>query len=708
MSFGKPGASFTAFVPPGAPVPAKSAEDRPQSPAAVESQAEAPAPTSPAPAPSGFSGFKIPQLKDGEWKCSVCDLRNPQSAARCAVCEALKPGAPASIAPPSAAQESEEPADSHDGSHTASKHDASDLSDADSSDGSHLEPDIEPSAESDAEASEETGDAEETGDTKDSECSAEADIQADEEHDSDGYIHISQHISETGDKDDEGSSVVVSEPVESPGAGAADASGDELEASEEANAADSASKPGIDADVPESLKDTEEEHGPAAGADSIDALRPQTPGQADENGTEATINSEHSELPAMPDSGAAEETHKPHNHDLEASPSPEQADDTKTRKLDLPVTPLPTEVEPVRLPVLPEEQGSAEVHGEEEAALSDAPADEETRPEETSRETAADDAADVCGIADLGLGATSPQEPDSERVELDETPHASVPSTAVDATQSRTESSADEIEMLLQGATVEDVVEAALASHNTSASAPESEPEPEPVSAPAQSPLPTRLLPPPSRFSAFAQSSFMPQSQAPPASTTDPKSFFRAGRFGNFGSNGGSSGSGSSALATSQTSSTGLPNAFSASASASTPVFGAKLDRPAFGVASMSSFTAKSQQPLSTAGGFGDFASKGSGFGAWSSAALNPFAAYRDSSGSLDSQQKLGPSAGDAASQASFSGNSDLASRSGSKGQPSAANSGQHSGPSDPIDDLIDEIETDKNKDGHDILYESD
>ncbi|KAJ2721077.1 E3 SUMO-protein ligase RanBP2 [Coemansia sp. Benny D115] len=37
------------------------------------------------------SGFKTPALKDGEWKCAVCDLRNPQEAHQCTVCDSPKP-----------------------------------------------------------------------------------------------------------------------------------------------------------------------------------------------------------------------------------------------------------------------------------------------------------------------------------------------------------------------------------------------------------------------------------------------------------------------------------------------------------------------------------------------------------------------------------------------------------------------------------------
>ncbi|KAJ1877069.1 E3 SUMO-protein ligase RanBP2, partial [Coemansia sp. RSA 486] len=37
------------------------------------------------------SGFKVPELKDGQWKCGVCDITNPKSVSQCRACESLKP-----------------------------------------------------------------------------------------------------------------------------------------------------------------------------------------------------------------------------------------------------------------------------------------------------------------------------------------------------------------------------------------------------------------------------------------------------------------------------------------------------------------------------------------------------------------------------------------------------------------------------------------
>ncbi|KAI8319426.1 hypothetical protein GQ54DRAFT_313574, partial [Martensiomyces pterosporus] len=45
------------------------------------------------------SGFKVAGLKDGEWKCGTCDLKNPKEATKCTVCDAQKPAARSDTAP---------------------------------------------------------------------------------------------------------------------------------------------------------------------------------------------------------------------------------------------------------------------------------------------------------------------------------------------------------------------------------------------------------------------------------------------------------------------------------------------------------------------------------------------------------------------------------------------------------------------------------
>ncbi|KAJ2130101.1 hypothetical protein IW136_005657, partial [Coemansia sp. RSA 678] len=66
-----PSASFKSFVPPGA---------------APATSSTAPA-TSSATAPAAASG--------AQWTCEVCDLKSPDTATECQVCEAKRPGAPA-------------------------------------------------------------------------------------------------------------------------------------------------------------------------------------------------------------------------------------------------------------------------------------------------------------------------------------------------------------------------------------------------------------------------------------------------------------------------------------------------------------------------------------------------------------------------------------------------------------------------------------
>ncbi|KAJ2866401.1 hypothetical protein GGH94_001592 [Coemansia aciculifera] len=125
--------------------------------------------------------------------------------------------------------------------------------------------------------------------------------------------------------------------------------------------------------------------------------------------------------------------------------------------------------------------------------------------------------------------------------------------------------------------------------------------------------------------------------QLPATSESGAKSFFKAGRLGSFGNQLGKSTTATSGQAVSASSSSALPNAFSAAATTSTPAFGAKLDRPAFGVASMSSFGATSQsgQQQSTAnssGGSANMGKIGAGFSSRASASIDPFAAYKGTS----------------------------------------------------------------------------
>ncbi|KAJ1932295.1 E3 SUMO-protein ligase RanBP2 [Kickxella alabastrina] len=74
-----------------------------ESPKPAPASAAAPAITSAAPAPAAApnlwaqSGFKMPTLKDGEWKCTVCDIKN-KDVSKCAACESPKPASESAAA----------------------------------------------------------------------------------------------------------------------------------------------------------------------------------------------------------------------------------------------------------------------------------------------------------------------------------------------------------------------------------------------------------------------------------------------------------------------------------------------------------------------------------------------------------------------------------------------------------------------------------
>ncbi|KAJ2740679.1 hypothetical protein GGI20_005678, partial [Coemansia sp. BCRC 34301] len=126
----------------------------------------------------------------------------------------------------------------------------------------------------------------------------------------------------------------------------------------------------------------------------------------------------------------------------------------------------------------------------------------------------------------------------------------------------------------------------------------------------------------------------------PATGMPNAKSFFKAGRLGNFGNQFAKSALAASTgpEASSPSSGSALPKAFSTSATASTPAFGAKLDRPAFGIASMSSFGAScqsGQQQSAAKQPFGSIGKIGVGFSSRASPLIDPFAAYKGSSNIL-------------------------------------------------------------------------
>ncbi|KAJ2810768.1 hypothetical protein H4S07_002483 [Coemansia furcata] len=122
--------------------------------------------------------------------------------------------------------------------------------------------------------------------------------------------------------------------------------------------------------------------------------------------------------------------------------------------------------------------------------------------------------------------------------------------------------------------------------------------------------------------------------QLPAVNESDTKSVFKAGRLGSFGGQLGKSTT-SNLAASLSSSTTALPNAFSAVATMSTLGFGAKLDRPAFGVASMS--LSGRQQPAAAmpSGSFASMGKIGAGFSSRASPSIDPFAAFKGTSNFL-------------------------------------------------------------------------
>ncbi|KAJ2763111.1 hypothetical protein H4S06_000277 [Coemansia sp. BCRC 34490] len=116
-------------------------------------------------------------------------------------------------------------------------------------------------------------------------------------------------------------------------------------------------------------------------------------------------------------------------------------------------------------------------------------------------------------------------------------------------------------------------------------------------------------------------------------------SFFKSGRLGSFGAFGSkkftSSNQGAPLSTAGSNGGGALPNAFSSGlqkTAASSSAFGTKLDRPAFGVASMSSFEANKRISSGIGKDQGSFTSMSgisSGFGAHGSSSINPFAEFR-------------------------------------------------------------------------------
>ncbi|KAJ2026063.1 hypothetical protein GGI06_000330 [Coemansia sp. S85] len=144
--------------------------------------------------------------------------------------------------------------------------------------------------------------------------------------------------------------------------------------------------------------------------------------------------------------------------------------------------------------------------------------------------------------------------------------------------------------------------------------------------------------------------------QLPAMSESGAKSFFKAGRLGSFGrSTGAAIPATTPGQAVPPSSSSALPNAFSAAVIAPTLEFGKKLDRPAFGVASMSSFGASSQagqqqSATKTSGSFASMGKLGTGFSSRASSSIDPFAAYKGAGSFLGSPTTDAPAGSSAKS----------------------------------------------------------
>ncbi|KAJ1963884.1 E3 SUMO-protein ligase RanBP2, partial [Dipsacomyces acuminosporus] len=727
MSQGRPSLSFTSFFPPGA-----SAETKPKA-----KETEAPA-EPPAPAQSGFPGFNVPKLKDGEWKCSICDLKNPSTAAKCIVCDAPKPGAPSTPstqsgpAPPFKAFQ---PTGGLSLS-ALNKDVAPRFSSA-----SHGSPSLSftsfvpPSTAATAEGAADTESAPCTTDKEEpvlSSTNAQAGVEVEsghqtaEEHDSDGYVHVDQPASDASERDEDGSSVVVSDAAEGDelanetgaakcSAEAAAQDGNKASEAEEkeledepapslaaATLADDGSEPAKEQDdVP---RDISKEDAPADTPAGSDVLPPTT---ASESTTDAVPGH------AVSKSEEAEPKHV----ETVASDSVDESQAAATGILQsrggfdadaLADIVRGAAIEEVAASALSAihtnaaEAGTADAHepAEQSAHGSNAVGADQQAPETGSENPSEDKPAtsittpesyevlsrpesivDAATSEHNNSSAALPHtfnvqhlhstlndlvldtaEPECVPVEIPQTEPEAGPESGQDAGQDSNEEVESELESESEAeTTATDVIE------SEQDNAPESEDEVEDESdheagsseidgsghkAPAErEPVPAIVPAFATGLNFGASPAFAMQNRSSASSQVpDTKSYFKTGKLGSFGnSSSGVASFGSPTTTPTATSSGGLPNAFS-SATAPAPVFGAKLDRPAFGVASMSSYGSNTQQPPTftsqASGGFASFASKSSGFGARADASINPFAAYRGDSETKEPEQQVSFSSG--------------------------------------------------------------
>ncbi|KAJ2448677.1 putative elongator complex protein 1 [Coemansia sp. RSA 2336] len=613
-----------------------------------------------------------------EWECDKCELRNPPNAQQCTVCEAPKPASakpaiqvtkfaePASqssedkddgqasgdsaasehsdaveeaeqdTASEDGSQASEHSVDSDDSKHSdaveeveqdiaskADKQDAAELPDtfADTLKKAIVEHADDSSVEPEAQASDH-------GDTDDTQSIAtnEHESEDKEDHDSDGFVHVSQQVSGLDDVESVGA-----EPTESAVSDVFDMSdlqkmlaGASVESVvDQALAAVKELKKepaqGGQAEAPH--KEHGSPHGSSTG-DFVMLTRPST--SEDMSPAEPIDASEADEGLSETDEANEVLSEVSKSSEAGSEKASEAAEDGQaTEANDTNEATKPGEASEAVQDSEVAEASEASYDGEELDELSktnDAPAESTTANAELHEVESSKAASELDEDSDELDEAEA-----SETDEADEQPEAiefNMGSISAGIDNAMLDSADEDAESL----------HASGSSRMVSESEPESDDGMEEVSEPAK-----------------------PQTPESTISTTEAKSFFKAGKLGSFtkfgqGGSFGSSGSSNAGAfgASSQSSSGALPNAFSQSTQA-TPAFGGKLDKPVFGVASMSGFGAKSSLSSSGFGsgsssGFASMSKMSSGFGAHA-ASQNSFAALREKSSSVspdDSESNSG------------------------------------------------------------------
>ncbi|KAJ1752223.1 putative elongator complex protein 1 [Coemansia sp. RSA 1821] len=582
-----------------------------------------------------------------EWECDKCELRNPPNAQQCTVCEAPKPASakPAKqvtkFAEP-ALQSSEAKADSQvSGDSAVSKHsdaakdvEQNSTDQADKQDATEL-PDTfantlkkaivghadASSVEPEAQASEHA-DTDETQSIATSIATNEHENEDKEDHDSDGFVHVSQQVS--GLDVESVDAEPTKEPVESEVFDMSDLQKMLAGASVE-NVVDQAltvvkehkvegSAQGEQAEIPH--KEHGSPHGSSTG-DFVMLTRPSTsedmspaePIEASEAAADGQVaeDTKAGEATEVAEAGQNTEAARA----TEAVEAAEASDANETREAN-------------------EATESSDVNEASETAEANDTGNELDEASETDDKPAESNDANVelyeeveYSEADNELDEGDDELDEAEAIETDE---ADEQPEEIEFNMGTISAGIDSAMLDSAGDDAESM-HASMSSRIVSESELESDDGMDEVSEPVK-----------------------PQTPEPTISTTEAKSFFKAGKLGSFTkfSQGGSFGNSSSNTgafgASSQSSSGALPNAFSQSTQATPPAFGGKLDKPVFGVASMSGFGAKSSLSSSGFGsgsgsgfgggsGFASMSKMPSGFGAHA-ASQNSFAVLREKSSS--------------------------------------------------------------------------